>query len=59
MENFFYSRHHDSHAAGAYYLSGFKKAVIITLDGVGENTTASIFIGNGSKIKKLEKNVFP
>ena len=56
---FFYSRHHESHAAGAYYLSGFKKAVIITLDGVGENTTASIFTGNGSKIKKIREMFFP
>ena len=56
---FFYSSHHASHAAAAYYLSGFKEAVIMTLDGVGENTTAAIFIGVGSKIKKFKEMYFP
>jgi len=29
----FYAGHHDSHAASAYYTSGFKKSVIMTYDG--------------------------
>ena len=31
-----YIKHHDSHAAAGYYTSGFKDAVILTVDAIGE-----------------------
>src|SRR5262249_51639889 len=43
--------HHGSHAASAFYPSRFDKAAILTVDGVGEWTTASFGIGEGEKIK--------
>jgi len=42
--------HHLSHAASAFYSSPFKEALVLTLDGVGEFTTASISVGNENKI---------
>jgi carbamoyltransferase len=40
-----YARHHQSHAASAYYPSPFDSAAIITVDGVGEWATASLASG--------------
>lgn len=42
-----YVPHHVSHAASSFYLSSFDKAVIVTLDGVGE--WASTTVGTGDK----------
>jgi carbamoyltransferase len=54
-----FSTHHLSHAASAWYLSGFDKAAILTLDGVGEWATASIGKGEGHQIQILEEMHFP
>ena len=53
-KNFFFSEHHLSHAASAFFPSPFKKALIFTADGVGEWATTSVAIGemNNIKIKK-------
>ena len=53
-KNFFFSEHHLSHAASAFFPSPFKKALIFTADGVGEWATTSVAIGemNDIKIKK-------
>lgn len=54
-----YINHHLSHAASAFYLSGFKKAVLVNIDGVGEWTTTSIGLGEKNKIR-LDKEIhFP
>ena len=44
--------HHLSHAALSYFLSPFNRAVIITLDGVGEHETLGVYLGEGTKIEK-------
>ena len=54
-----FSEHHLSHAASAFYPSPFKRAAILTLDGVGEWTTTSISIGNGKKIDVIKEIHFP
>ena len=51
--------HHLSHAASAFYTSSFEQAVILTIDGVGEWTTASICLGLGNKIKLAKELMFP
>ncbi len=53
------AKHHISHAASAFYPSPYEKAVIITVDGVGEWTTTAIGIGHGSKIQLLEEIQYP
>ena len=45
-----FSEHHLSHAASAFYPSSFENAAILTIDGAGEWSTASIGIGNENKI---------
>ena len=53
------SEHHLSHAASAYYPSPFDSAAVLTLDGVGEWTTASLAIGKGSDLKVIKEIHFP
>lgn len=54
-----YVPHHLSHAASAYYPSSFNNAVVLTIDGVGEWSTATIGKGEGHKLEISEEIVFP
>tara|TARA_B100000809_G_scaffold38098_1_gene33329 strand:- start:18366 stop:20231 length:1866 start_codon:yes stop_codon:yes gene_type:complete len=54
-----FTEHHLSHAASAFFPSPFQEAAILTIDGVGEWSTASISYGNGSSIKMLKEMEFP
>ena len=54
-----YTEHHEAHAASAFYLSPFKEAAILTIDGVGEWTTASYGIGKGNELEILKELHFP
>jgi carbamoyltransferase len=45
-----YCPHHLSHAASAFYPSGFDEAAILTVDGVGEWATATMGTGRGTEI---------
>src|SRR5919106_4144394 len=55
----FFSEHHLSHAASAFFCSPFDEAAFLTVDGVGEWTTASLGIGKGTEIKLLKEIRFP
>ncbi|MCI0412653.1 carbamoyltransferase [bacterium] len=55
----FFSEHHLSHAASAFFCSPFEEAAILTVDGVGEWTTASFGVGKGSDIKLIKEIRFP
>ena len=54
-----FSEHHLSHAASAFYPSPFERAAVLTIDGVGEWTTTSVAIGDGSDLKVLKEIHFP
>ncbi|MFH1867830.1 MAG: carbamoyltransferase [Candidatus Omnitrophota bacterium] len=51
--------HHESHAGSAFYPSPFQDAAILTVDGVGEWSTASYGIGSGKDIKIIAELKFP
>src|SRR3954468_8469398 len=53
------SEHHRSHAASAFYTSPFERAIVVTLDGVGEYETASVHLGEGNRLTKLRSIHFP
>ena len=55
----YFSEHHLSHAASAFYPSPFNEAIILTLDGVGEWTTTSVAIGNKNNIDIVKEIHFP
>ena len=56
---YIFTEHHESHAASAFFPSPFEKAAILTLDGVGEWTTASFGTGRGNKIELTDEIQFP
>ena len=56
---YLFAEHHESHAASAFFPSPFDQAVILTLDGVGEWTTASFGTGKGNKIELTNEIKFP
>ena len=58
-EILFFPEHHLSHSASTFYPSRFKKAAILTLDGVGEWATTSISKGSGTSISVLKEINFP
>ena len=54
-----FSEHHLSHAASAFYPSPFDEALILSMDGVGEWATTSVYHGKGRELT-LEKEIrFP
>jgi carbamoyltransferase len=52
-------RHHESHAASAFFPSPFEEAAILTLDGVGEWATASYGCAQGNAIALTHELRFP
>ncbi|MDB2434669.1 carbamoyltransferase [Luminiphilus sp.] len=54
-----FSEHHLSHAASAFFPSPFEEAAVLTLDGVGEWTTASVALGKGSELRVIKEIHFP
>ena len=55
----YFSDHHLSHAASAFFPSPFKKAIILTADGVGEWATTTVAIGNGNELEIKKEIHFP
>ena len=47
--------HHTAHAASAYYASGFKEALVITLDGAGDGLSGSVSIGENGELKRIRE----
>jgi len=54
-----FTEHHEAHAASAFYPSPFNEAAILTIDGVGEWTTASYGFGKGNELALLKELHFP
>ena len=50
------ARHHQTHAAAAFYLSPFEQALIVSYDGGGDDGHFNVYAANGKEIKLL-KNI--
>ncbi|HBL27444.1 MAG TPA: hypothetical protein DD490_11470 [Acidobacteria bacterium] len=55
----FFTEHHESHAASAFYPSPFEEAAVLTLDGVGEWATTTIGVGEGHRLRLIREIAFP
>ena len=55
----YYPSHHESHAASAFFCSGFPDAAVVTADGVGEWATTTIGHGKGKELKLLREIHYP
>jgi carbamoyltransferase len=58
-KGYVFTKHHESHAASAFFPSPFEEAAILTLDGVGEWATGSWGIGRGNQIELRQEMRFP
>src|SRR5262245_32628097 len=54
-----FGEHHQSHAASAFFPSPFERAVILTMDGVGEWATTSVGFGEGNRLEMRKEIHFP
>lgn len=54
-----FPEHHESHAASAFFPSPYKEAAVLTMDGVGEWTTASFGVGEGNTLSLKSEIRFP
>ncbi|GAB4537364.1 MAG: carbamoyltransferase [Thermodesulfovibrionia bacterium] len=54
-----FTEHHESHAASAFFPSPFQDAAFLTMDGVGEWTTASFGVGEDNRIRIIAEIRFP
>ena len=58
-QNIFFSDHHLSHAASAFFPSPFDEAVVLTADGVGEWATTTVAIGKNNNLDIKKEIHFP
>ena len=58
-ENIYFSDHHLSHAASAFFPSPFDEAVILTADGVGEWATTTVAVGKNQNLEIKKEIHFP
>ena len=55
----FFSEHHLSHAASAFFPSPYEDAIVLTADGVGEWATTTVAIGNKNSLEIKKEIHFP
>ena len=58
-KNIFFSDHHLSHAASAFFPSPFDEAVVLTADGVGEWATTTVAVGKKENLEIKKEIHFP
>ena len=58
-KNIFFSDHHLSHAASAFFPSPFEEAIILTADGVGEWATTTVGVGKNNHLEIKKEIHFP
>jgi carbamoyltransferase len=54
-----FADHHMSHAASSFFTSHFEESAILTVDGAGEWSTATMGVGRGNKIEITKELRFP
>ena len=55
----YFSDHHLSHAASAFFPSPFEEAIVLTADGVGEWATTTVAIGKANNLEIKKEIHFP
>lgn len=57
--NFHFVSHHLAHAASAFFPSGFARAAILVLDGIGEVSGSTLMTASGTRIREIESFDYP
>lgn len=50
----YFVHHHLAHAVSTFYMSGFEKSLVLTIDGTGDGISGMILKGEGKKLERLE-----
>ena len=58
-QRFHFVPHHLAHAAAAYFPSGFERAAILTIDGIGEVAGSTLARAEGQRIQAVEAFDYP
>jgi carbamoyltransferase len=58
-EKWHFVEHHIAHAASAFFPSPFEKAAVLTIDGRGEKTTTSYYVGKDNDLEKIGEVMMP
>ena len=51
--------HHETHAANAFFTSGFEEALIVTLDGYGTGLAGSVYVGREKNMERIHAWRYP
>jgi carbamoyltransferase len=51
--------HHASHAATAFYMSPYRDALIVTIDGSGDSQCATVWLGSGGRMELIHELEIP
>lgn len=54
-----YSNHHNAHAAGGFYTSGYDRAAIVVVDAIGGTDTTTVYDGKFSQMKPIFREKYP
>ncbi len=55
----YFTEHHESHAASAFFPSPFEEAAVLTIDGVGEWATTTWGVGRGNRLELKNEIRYP
>jgi carbamoyltransferase len=50
----YFVHHHLAHAVSTFYMSGFSRGLVLTIDGTGDGISGMILNGEGKKLDRLE-----
>jgi carbamoyltransferase len=53
------TEHHLSHAANAFFTSGFDEALVVTLDGYGSGLAGSVSVGRSGRLVRVHNLPYP
>ncbi len=59
LPNLLFSEHHLSHASAAFFPSPFQESAVLCMDGVGEWSTSSAWLGKSNQLSHLWDISFP
>jgi len=51
----YFVHHHLAHAVSTFYMSGFDKSLVLSIDGQGDGISGMVLNGEGKKLQVLEK----
>lgn len=58
-DKLYFVHHHLAHAVSTFYMSGFEKSLVLSIDGQGDGISGMMLTGKGKKLDVLDKYSVP